>query len=113
MALLGVTLPFLDEEAERLEVRNAFEEMSECEFRRRFRFSKRTVRWLCGELDPVIGCQRASGISTERKVLCALRFFASGCFQRAVGSEEFIGLSQSSVSDTIHEVAHAITVVGG
>ncbi|XP_037523733.2 putative nuclease HARBI1 [Rhipicephalus sanguineus] len=67
-------LAILDEEEEVLEVRNAFEELSECEFRRRFRFSKRT---------------------------------------RAVGSEEFIGLSQPSVSDTIHEVAHAIAVVGG
>ncbi|XP_037526450.2 putative nuclease HARBI1, partial [Rhipicephalus sanguineus] len=106
-------LAILDEEEEVLEVRNAFEELSECEFRRRFRFSKRTVRWLCGELDPFIGCRRASGISTKRKVLCALRFFATGCFQRAVGSEEFIGLSQPSVSDTVHEVAHAIAVVGG
>ncbi|XP_070385515.1 putative nuclease HARBI1 [Dermacentor albipictus] len=33
--------------------------------------------------------------------------------QWGVGSEEFIGLSQSSVSDTTHEVANAITVVGG
>ncbi|XP_070385091.1 putative nuclease HARBI1 [Dermacentor albipictus] len=108
-----VALALLEEEGERVEVRNAFEEMTEGEFRRRYRFSKETVRWLCGELDPIIGCQRASGISTERKVLCALRFFATGSFQRGVGSEEFIGLSQSSVSDTIHEVANAITVVGG
>ncbi|XP_065301422.1 putative nuclease HARBI1 [Dermacentor albipictus] len=108
-----VALALLEEEGERVEVRNAFEEMTEGEFRRRYRFSKERVRWLCGELDPIIGCQRASGISTERKVLCALRFFATGSFQRGVGSEEFIGLSQSSVSDTIHEVANAITVVGG
>ncbi|XP_049267040.1 putative nuclease HARBI1 [Rhipicephalus sanguineus] len=104
-------LAILEEEV--FEVRNAFEELSECEFRRRFPFSKRTVRWLCGELDPIIGCRRASGIPTKRTVLCALRFFATGCFQRAVGNEEFIGLSQPSVSDTIHEVAHAIAVVGG
>ncbi|XP_070387742.1 putative nuclease HARBI1 [Dermacentor albipictus] len=109
----SVALALLEQEGERVEVRNAFDDMTESEFRRRFRFSKETVGWLCGERDPIIGYQRASGISTGRKVLCALRFFATGNLQRGVGSEEVIGLSQSSVSDTIHEVANAITVVGG
>ncbi|XP_037499809.1 putative nuclease HARBI1 [Rhipicephalus sanguineus] len=94
------------------EVEDAFEVMTEEEFRRHFRLSKRTVRSLCDELDSIIGCQRASGLSTERKVLCALRFFATGSFQESVGYEEFIGMSQASVSDTIHEVAEAVIVLG-
>nr|XP_037280721.1 putative nuclease HARBI1 [Rhipicephalus microplus] len=51
---------------------------TDMEFRQCFRLSKQTVRSLCDELDPIIRCQRASGLSTETKVLCALRFFATG-----------------------------------
>ncbi|KAH7986424.1 hypothetical protein HPB49_025972 [Dermacentor silvarum] len=82
----------------RPEVDDAFEELTEEEFRQYFRLSKRTVRTLCDELDPISGCQRASGLSTERKVLCALRFFGTGSFQRSVGREEQIGVAQSTVS---------------
>uniref|UniRef100_L7LW30 Putative tick transposon n=1 Tax=Rhipicephalus pulchellus TaxID=72859 RepID=L7LW30_RHIPC len=95
----------------RPEVDDAFEELTEEEFRQCFRLSKRTVRSLCDELDPIIGCQRASGLSTERKVLCALRFYATGSFQRSVGREEHIGMAQAAVSNTIHEVTEAIITV--
>ncbi|KAH7979625.1 hypothetical protein HPB49_010214 [Dermacentor silvarum] len=96
----------------RPEVDDAFEELTEEEFRQHFRLSKRTVRSLCDELDPIIGCQRASCLSTERKVLCALRFFDTGSFQRSVGREEYIGMAQqSAVSNTIHEVTEAIISV--
>ncbi|KAH7979955.1 hypothetical protein HPB49_012182 [Dermacentor silvarum] len=81
------------------------------EFRQYFGLSKRTVRSLCDELDPIIGCQRASGHSTERKVLCALRFFGNGSFQRSVGREEQIGMAQPAASNTIHEVTEDITSV--
>ncbi|KAH7978121.1 hypothetical protein HPB49_004501 [Dermacentor silvarum] len=53
---------------QRTEVDDAFEELTEEEFWQHFRLSKQTVHSLCDELDPVIGCQRASGLSTERKV---------------------------------------------
>ncbi|XP_072140409.1 putative nuclease HARBI1 isoform X2 [Dermacentor andersoni] len=95
----------------RPEVDDAFEELTEEEFRQYFRLSKRTVRSLCDELDPIIGCQRASGLSTERKVLCALRFFGTGSFLRSVGREEHVGMAQSAVSSTIHEVTEAIISV--
>ncbi|KAH7942048.1 hypothetical protein HPB49_020081 [Dermacentor silvarum] len=52
-----------------------------------------------------------SGLSTERKVLCALRFFGTGSFQKSVGREEHIGMAQSAVSNTIHEVTEAIISV--
>ncbi|XP_054921015.1 putative nuclease HARBI1 [Dermacentor andersoni] len=80
-------------------------------FQQYFSLSKRTVHSLCDELDPIIGCQRASGHSTERKVLCALRFFGAGSFQRSVGREEHIGMAQSAVSSTIHEVTEAVISV--
>ncbi|KAH7965390.1 hypothetical protein HPB49_007040 [Dermacentor silvarum] len=47
----------------------------------------------------------------ERKVLCALRLFGTGSFQRSVGREEQIGMAQSVVSNTIHEVTEAIISV--
>lgn len=40
------------------------------------------VRTLCGELRHLLEPQRASGLSTETKVLCALSFFATGSYQR-------------------------------
>ncbi|XP_072144409.1 putative nuclease HARBI1 [Dermacentor andersoni] len=95
----------------RPEVDDAFEDFTEEEFWRYFRLSKRTVRSLCDELDPIIRCQRASDLSTERKVLCALRFFATGSFQRSVGREEHVRMVQSAVSSTIHEVTEAIISV--
>ncbi|XP_049273636.1 putative nuclease HARBI1 [Rhipicephalus sanguineus] len=97
-----------DAQRRRPEVDDAFEELTEEEFRQYFRLSKRTVRSLCNELDPIIGCQRASGVSTKRKVLCALGFFATGSFQRRVGREEHIGMAQSAVRNAIHEVTEAI-----
>lgn len=62
--------------------------MSDEEFRRQFRLPKDTVRWLCGELEESLGPQRLSGVDTLTKVLCALRFFATGSFQQCVGNEE-------------------------
>ncbi|KAH7980345.1 hypothetical protein HPB49_015181 [Dermacentor silvarum] len=93
------------------DVDDAFKELTEEEFRQYFRLSKRTVRRLCDELDSIIGCQRASGLSTERKVLCALRFFGTGSFRRSVGREEQIGMAQPAASNTIQEVTEAIISV--
>lgn len=62
-----------DAQRRRPEVDDAFEGFTDEE--QRFRLSKRTVRSLCDELDPIIGRHRAGGLSTARKV-CALRFSA-------------------------------------
>ncbi|XP_070385794.1 putative nuclease HARBI1 [Dermacentor albipictus] len=95
----------------RPEVDDAFEELTEEELRQYFHLSKRAVRSFCDELDPIIGCQRASGLSSETKVLCALRLFGTGSFQRSVGREEHVGMAQSAVSSTIQEVTEAIISV--
>ncbi|KAH7949046.1 hypothetical protein HPB49_004483 [Dermacentor silvarum] len=94
----------------RPEVDDALEELTEEEFRQYFRMSKRTLRSLCDELDPIIGWERASGLCTEMKV-CALRFFGTGSFQRSVGREEQIGMAQPAAGNTIHEVTEAIISV--
>ncbi|XP_070395518.1 putative nuclease HARBI1 [Dermacentor albipictus] len=64
--------------------------MPDDHFLRHFRLSKETVRLLCEEL--------AGELSVKRKVLCALRFFATGSFQASVGSEETIPVWQSTMS---------------
>ncbi|XP_075535135.1 uncharacterized protein LOC142570665 [Dermacentor variabilis] len=92
--------------------RDAFDELTKEEFREHFRLSNSTVRWLCEQLEDAIGGLRTGGITTQNKVLCALRFLATGNFQRAIGSEEIVSMGQASVSENIHAVAEAITVAG-
>ncbi|XP_065299064.1 putative nuclease HARBI1 [Dermacentor albipictus] len=91
---------------------DALDELTQEEFREHFRLSKSTVRWLCEQLEGAIGGLRTGGITTQDKVLCALCFFATGSFQRSIGSEEFVSMGQASVSESIHVVSGAITVVG-
>lgn len=42
------------------------------------------------------------------QVLCALMYFGSGSFQWVVGQDMLLGLSQSSVSRSIHKVVNAM-----
>lgn len=84
--------------------------LSDAEFKRRFRLSKDTVRMLCDELDASIGPQDSGELSTETKLLCALKFFATGSFQSVVDNEETPGTSQSCESN-VHSVASALTEV--
>ncbi|KAH7936794.1 hypothetical protein HPB49_004463 [Dermacentor silvarum] len=90
---------------------NAFD-MPDDHFRQHFRLSKETVRLLCEELAGELKAERATGMSVERKVLCALRFFATGSFQASVGSEETIRVSPSTVSECVRHVAEAIVNEG-
>ncbi|KAH9379254.1 hypothetical protein HPB48_022735 [Haemaphysalis longicornis] len=91
--------------------RDAFA-LSDEEFVRKFRLAKSAVRTLCGELRDRLEPQRAGGLSTETKVLCALRFFATGSYQNLVGSDESVGVSQASVSRCVRAVSTAIVAVG-
>ncbi|XP_037529156.1 putative nuclease HARBI1 [Rhipicephalus sanguineus] len=87
-------------------------DMTDDEFRRHFRLSKETVRWLCGQLAEELEGVRATRLSVEQKVLCALRFFATGSFQGSVGSETTIHMAQSTVSECVKRVAQALVKVG-
>ncbi|KAI4463724.1 hypothetical protein MML48_4g00007466 [Holotrichia oblita] len=51
---------------------------------------------------------RVSALSVTRKVLTALRFFASGSYQLDIGRNLNLGLSQSSVSRCVAEVSDAL-----
>ncbi|XP_037580317.1 putative nuclease HARBI1 [Dermacentor silvarum] len=86
---------------------NAFD-MPDDHFRQHFHLSKETVRLLCEDLAGELKAERATGLSVERKVSCALRFFATGSFQASVGSKEMIRVSQSTVSECVRRVAKAV-----
>lgn len=45
------------------------------------------------------------------RFLCCLRFFATGSYQRSVGSDALSCMSQTSVSRCIHEISNAINAL--
>ncbi|XP_054708369.1 putative nuclease HARBI1 [Uloborus diversus] len=85
-------------------------EFSDAKFVSNFRLSKDLVRMLCQELKHDLqphGSQKTC-ISTEKKVLCALRFFATGSYQSSVANEYSLQIHRTSVSRSISRVCRAI-----
>ncbi|KAH7948891.1 hypothetical protein HPB49_002927 [Dermacentor silvarum] len=66
--------------------------MPDDHFRWHFPLAKETVRLLCEELAGKLEAERATGLSVERKVLCALRFFATGS-KRPLGARRRSGVA--------------------
>lgn len=74
-----------------------------------FRLTKNAVRQLINQLGPHIKRPILErGVSVETKILCTLRFYGTGSYQRCVGEEYTFGLSQTSVHRAIHEVTRVI-----
>ncbi|XP_024941996.1 putative nuclease HARBI1 isoform X2 [Cephus cinctus] len=59
-------------------------------------------------LAPHLQHTRITGLSVEKQILSTVRFYATGCFQRPVGEQWGITMSQPSVSRCIHRVTDAI-----
>ncbi|XP_054746273.1 putative nuclease HARBI1 [Anastrepha obliqua] len=78
------------------------------EFQKLFRLTPDLTEDVVSQLDSHLRGSRITAISTEKQVLAALRFFATGCYQRPVGEQWGISMSQSSVSRSIHRVTAAI-----
>ncbi|KAF0752220.1 putative nuclease HARBI1, partial [Aphis craccivora] len=88
---------------------NAFDGLNDRQFIKKFRLPKENVRDLIHELSPfMIHPTRRSSISIERKVLTALRFYASGSYQQDIGENRASSMSQSAVSQCITEVTEAL-----
>lgn len=85
-----------------------FKMLSDKHFKLAFRLTKRICRHVIQLLRPHLQQRQSHGLTIQTRVLCALRFFAHGCYQFPVASDPFISVSPSSASRAIHEVATAI-----
>ncbi|XP_044731994.1 putative nuclease HARBI1 [Chrysoperla carnea] len=108
---LEVQLYHMERRAERSvlrEIQDPFDLM-DSEFKRLYRFTPDLVEELLMDtLGPRLEHQRITGISPKNQILAALRFYATGCFQRPVGEQWGISMSQSSISRSIHRVTDVI-----
>lgn len=95
----------------RLRLRNtdAWSACTDEEFVALFRFNKSMCKQIIELISPHIADRKMDrGISKETRILLALRFFATGSYQRPVGQDFHLGTSQPCVSRAIHEVTDAI-----
>ncbi|XP_012215802.2 putative nuclease HARBI1 [Linepithema humile] len=78
------------------------------EFRELYRLTPDLIFDLVDALEPRLQRTRITGLAVEKQVLSAVRFYATGCFQRPVGEQWGISMSQTSISRCIHKVTDAI-----
>lgn len=91
------------------DVQNPFEMTTDEHFVELYRFPKHLCMELIDELKPFLNTTaRSNAISCHVKILCALRFFATGSFQRSVGQDTLSSLSQTSVSRCVSEISMAL-----
>ena len=91
------------------ESQNDDETVGSEQFRKRYRFREKTVEALClllgNEIKPLANTNHA--FTAMQKLCIALRFYATGSHQMAVGDGE--GVSQASVSRIIKQVTQALS----
>ncbi|XP_017468440.1 PREDICTED: putative nuclease HARBI1 [Rhagoletis zephyria] len=83
-------------------------ELPPTEFRKLYRLGPNLAAGLVQRLEVYLKGSRVTAISAEKQVLSTLRFYATGCYQRPVGEQWGISMSQSSISRCIHRVTDAI-----
>ncbi|XP_050311001.1 putative nuclease HARBI1 isoform X2 [Anthonomus grandis grandis] len=88
-----------------------FEMYSDAQFIKLYRLSKPLTMELIDLLEPHLTApSRKSALCIPRKILTTLRFLASGSYQLDVGRNMNHAVSQSSVSNVIHEVIDALNM---
>ncbi|XP_030757741.1 putative nuclease HARBI1 isoform X2 [Sitophilus oryzae] len=88
---------------------NAFIELSERQFIKIFRLSKDLCRFLIQLLEPYMRPQRReTDLDVQSRILAALKFYGSGCYQPDVALNKYIDMCQASVSHSIDEVTNAL-----
>ncbi|VEN46497.1 unnamed protein product, partial [Callosobruchus maculatus] len=76
-----------------------------------YRLTRDLARALIETLRPHMNMNagaRSTAVPVELRVLCALNFYGQGSYQKGVGSDAHLGLSQAAVSKTINEVTDAL-----
>jgi SpoU rRNA methylase family enzyme len=97
---------------ERKVLRSSLDPLPNQEFRKLFRLTKDVYQNLVGELTPHLQAgERSTKLSIDMRVLVALRFFATGSYQKGIGNEFHIAISQQSMSNIFKEVAEALEVL--
>ncbi|XP_058984125.1 putative nuclease HARBI1 [Musca domestica] len=81
------------------------------EFKKLYRLRKDTIYDIICAIGSNLESSRITGIKPEKMVLSSIRFFATGSFQRSVGEQWGISLSQPSVSRCLHGVTDSINQV--
>lgn len=90
---------------------NAFH-MPETEFRKCFRLSRDLAQQLITDLTPHMTPEvRAGRIPIQIRILGALRFFAQGSYQKAVGDDFNTCMSQPTFSRALSEVCLALETI--
>ena len=87
---------------------NALDNLDDVDLMRRYRLPRSLIIDLIEELEPMIESptNRSRAVPASIQVLCALRFYAGGAFQKDTG--DLHGISQSSVSKFINKVSAAL-----
>ncbi|XP_017479896.1 PREDICTED: putative nuclease HARBI1 isoform X3 [Rhagoletis zephyria] len=115
--LLELSQRIRDEQRDNLRVlrrrlrddQNPFEITTDEHFIDLYRFPKALCLELINELMPFMpNSQRRHAVPSHVIILSALRFFATGSFQRSVGQDSLSALSQTSVSRCVQVVATAL-----
>lgn len=84
-------------------------ELPERRFIELFRVNKNIARHLINQVEPhLVQPVLRRGITPEISVLAALRFYATGSYQRSIGQEFNLGLSQTSAHRCIRKVTNII-----
>ncbi|XP_046744295.1 putative nuclease HARBI1 [Diprion similis] len=83
-------------------------ELPEVQFQQLFRLSRKLASDLVNHLRPHLERDRSHGLSVECQVLCAVRFYAVGSYQRAIGQDFMVAISQTAVSRCLKSVSAAI-----
>ncbi|XP_046407501.1 putative nuclease HARBI1 [Ischnura elegans] len=73
-----------------------------------FRASKEVVIFVSEATENVLKRKNVDGLSVQLQVLVAIRFMAEGGYQRGVGQDFFLAVSQPSVSRCVKNVTRAI-----
>lgn len=71
-----------------------------------FRVSRELIMDIVNVLRPYLQRNRISGLSPEIQVLVTINFFANGSYQRQVGNQCELVISEPSVSRCIHRVTN-------
>ena len=87
---------------------NALDILDDVDLIKRYRLTRSLIVDLVHLLEPQIASptNRSHAVPASIQVLCALRYYAGGCFQKDSG--DLHGISQSSVSKFINNVSTAI-----